>query len=56
MAEWCDQAERWVPSWEAAEKRATKMMEQCADADPRTKMAMLRTHVKGSKTPIKFKR
>ena len=42
--------------WEAAEKRATQMMEQCADADPRTKMAMLRTRVKGSKTPIKFMR
>ena len=41
---------------EAAKKRAAQMLEQCADADPRTKMAKLRTRVKGLKTPIKFKR
>ena len=42
--------------WDAAEKRAALMLEQCADADPKAKMAQLRKRTKGAKVRIKFGR
>jgi len=42
--------------WEAAAKRARQMLEQCADASPRAKIAKLRKLVKGAKVRIKFGR
>ena len=42
--------------WDAAAKRATMMLDQCADADPKAKMAQLRKLTKGAKVRIKFGR
>ena len=42
--------------WEAARERAKKMVEQCANLDPQSKMATLRKLTKDSKEPIRFGR
>ena len=42
--------------WQEARDKATLMLEQCADQDPRSKMAKLRKRTMGAKVAIKFGR
>ena len=42
--------------WQDASERATKMLEECADDDPRSKMARLRKRTKGATAKIRFAR